>query len=215
VPLGVISVEGPFAPILQANILRLHNVYQAARLIGTRRIVFASSNHVSGCHPRRAMVHADDPPRPDGHQGLSKLCGEDLAHLHWDRHGVESVCLRIGTATDTPHDRRALSTWLSHGELLRLVLASVTAPGVGCTVAWGVPGNTRSWWRSPEAWQRLGYVPQDNAEGWANLVEPIEFAPGTPMARLQGGHFLGIGPSGRLGGDDPAAVPRGGPAGPC
>jgi uronate dehydrogenase len=195
--LGGISVEGPFAPILQTNILGLHNLYEAARQNGTRRIVFASSNHVSGCHPRGAPVHADDPPRPDGLYGLSKLFGEGLARLYWDRHGLESVCLRIGTATETPPDRRALSTWLSHGDLLRLVRAALSAHDVGCTVAYGVSANTRSWWRSPEAWQRLGYAPQDNAESWASLVEHIDFAPGTPMARLQGGSFLGIGPSGR------------------
>jgi uronate dehydrogenase len=215
--LGGISVEGPFAPILQANILGLHHLYEAARLSGTRRIVFASSNHVSGCHPRGATVHADDPPRPDGHYGLSKLFGEGLARLYWDRHGLESVCLRIGTATETPPDRRALSTWLSHGDLLRLVRAALTAPDVGCTVAYGVSANTRSWWRSPEAWQRLGYTPQDNAEGWASLVEHIDFTPGTPMARLQGGSFLGIGPSGRTGSDlaqGPNATPGTAPTAP-
>jgi uronate dehydrogenase len=215
VHLGGVSVEGPFAPILQANILGLHNLYEAARLNGTRRIVFASSNHVSGCHPRGASVHADDPPRPDGHYGLSKLFGEGLARLYWDRHGVESVCLRIGTATETPPDRRALSTWLSHRDLLRLVAAALTAPDVGCTVAYGVSANTRSWWRSPEAWQRLGYQPQDNAEDWASLVEHIDFAPGTRMALLQGGSFLGIGPVGRPDGpadaghsDGPGSAPK-------
>jgi uronate dehydrogenase len=194
VHLGGISVEGPFAPILQANILGLHNLYEAARLQGTRRIVFASSNHVSGCHERGTLLQADDPPRPDGHYGLSKLFGEGLARLYWDRHGVQSVCLRIGTATETPPDRRALSTWLSRRDLLRLVSASVTAADVDCIVAYGISRNTRRWWDSGSAWQRLGYQPQDNAEDWASLVEHIDFAPGTPMARFQGGSFLGIGP---------------------
>ncbi len=50
VHLGGVSVEGPFEPILQANIRGLHNLYESARVLGTRRIVFASSNHVTGCY---------------------------------------------------------------------------------------------------------------------------------------------------------------------
>src|SRR3954452_2952694 len=42
VHLGGISVEGPFLPIVQANIVGVWNVYEAARRHGVRRIVFAS-----------------------------------------------------------------------------------------------------------------------------------------------------------------------------
>ena len=48
VHLGGVSVEGPFEPILQANIVGTYNLYEAARKHGVKRIVFASSNHVTG-----------------------------------------------------------------------------------------------------------------------------------------------------------------------
>src|SRR5262245_41249790 len=41
VHLGGISTEAPFDPILQANILGLYNVFEAARKHGAKRIVFA------------------------------------------------------------------------------------------------------------------------------------------------------------------------------
>ena len=41
---GGVSVEGPAEPIPQADIRGLFNLYEAARLAGTRRIVVASSN---------------------------------------------------------------------------------------------------------------------------------------------------------------------------
>ena len=50
VHLGGVSVEGPFEPILQANIRGLHNLYEGARRQGVKRVVFASSNHVTGCY---------------------------------------------------------------------------------------------------------------------------------------------------------------------
>ena len=47
VHMGGVSVEGPFGPILQANIWGMYNLYEAARLNGVKRIVFASSNQVT------------------------------------------------------------------------------------------------------------------------------------------------------------------------
>lgn len=193
VHLGGVAVEGPFEPILDANIRGAHHLYEAARRHGTTRIVLASSNHVSGLWPRSAVLTEDDPPRPDGHYGLSKLFGEGLGRLYWQRHGIETVALRIGTATPLPPDRRALSTWISPGDLLRLVTAALTAPGVGFTVAWGISRNTRRWWNAEAGWSRLGYQPQDDAEEHAAGVEAIELPAGA-QTDCQGGSFLGIGP---------------------
>ena len=195
VHMGGVSYEGPWEPILQANIHGVHNLYEAARRQGVKRIVFASSNHVTGCYPRAQTIAEHDRPRPDGNYGLSKHFGEGIASLYWDRYGIESVCLRIGTATpdDRPPDRRALSTWLSHADLVRLVMASLTAPAVGFTVAFGMSANSRSFWDVREGWAKLGYAPQDDAEVFAPQVEHLQ-QPEGPMRLLQGGSFLGLGP---------------------
>ncbi|MDP2006270.1 MAG: NAD(P)-dependent oxidoreductase [Rubrivivax sp.] len=196
VHLGGVSVEGPFAPILQANIAGAAHLYEAARCNGTRRVVFASSNHVTGCYAQGEAVGVADAPRPDGHYGASKLYGEGLAALYWHRWGIESVCLRIGSATPTPVDARALATWLSLRDLVQLVRCALGAPEVGCTVAYGCSANTRRWWPDDGSWARLGYKPQDNAEDWAPQVQHL-LLPAGPQRRLQGGSFLGIGPAPR------------------
>ena len=193
VHLGGISVEGPFDPIVQANIIGLHNLYEAARRQGCKRVVFASSNHVTGCYPRSQVLTPQDPPRPDGNYGLSKLFGEGMASLYWDRYAIESVCLRIGTATPSPPDRRALSTWISLPDLARLVRCALTAPDVGFLVAYGMSRNTQAFWNTDAAWQRLGFEPQDNAEVFAPQVAHLQQAEG-PQRLLQGGSFLGMGP---------------------
>ncbi len=193
VHLGGISVEGPWEPILQANIRGLHHLYEAARRQRVKRIVFASSNHVTGCYPRSQTLTPLDPPRPDGNYGLSKLFGEGIARLYWDRFGIESVCLRIGTATPTPPDRRGLSTWLSLPDLARLVECSLGAPGVGFLVAYGMSANTRAFWDTTDAWSRLGFVPQDHAEDFAAQVEHLQ-QPEGPQRELQGGSFVCAGP---------------------
>jgi len=193
VHLGGVSVEGPWDPILQANVRGLHHLYEAARRQGVKRVVFASSNHVTGCYEQAQTIRPTDPPRPDGNYGLSKLFGEGIASLYWDRHGVETVCIRIGTALPTPPDRRALSTWLSLPDLLRLVTAALTAPQVGFLIAYGISNNTRRFYDSAAAWQRLGYQPQDNAEVHAAQVEHL-LQPEGPQRIYQGGSFMGIGP---------------------
>lgn len=197
--LGGISVEGPWQPILQANVMGSHNLYEAARRQGVPRIVQASSNHVTGCYPRSQRISPQDPPRPDGNYGLSKMFGEGLASLYWQRHGIQSVCLRIGTATPTPPDLRGLCGWLSPRDMLQLVTRALLAPDVGCLVAYGCSDNTRSWWHAQEAWQRLGYQPQDNSEAHAPAVQHLVLPPG-PQTELQGGAFVAWGPY-----DDPAA----------
>lgn len=203
VHLGGVSVERPFEEVAPANLHGVFHLYEAARRCGTRRIVFASSNHVTGCYEQGHPVDPSDPPRPDGYYGVSKLFGEGMAQLYWHRHGIESVCLRIGTATEAPPDRRGLSTWLSHRDLAALVQAALTAPDVGCLVAYGVSANPARWY-SDAGWEALGYRPQDSAAPWTEALADRVFPEGSPMARLQGGSFLALGPFDAPG-DSPAS----------
>jgi uronate dehydrogenase len=194
VHLGGMSVERPFEEVLQANIRGVFHLYEAARRQGTRRIVFASSNHVTGCYDKSQTISPQDPPRPDGYYGLSKLYGEGMASLYWDRYGIQTVCLRIGSALPQPRDHRGLHTWLSLPDLARLVRAALTAPNVGFLVAYGLSNNTRRWWDTKAAWDVLGYRPQDDSELFAAQVQHVLRPEGTPSALKQGGVFLDAGP---------------------
>jgi uronate dehydrogenase len=69
VHMGGISTDKAFAPILAANIVGVYNLYEAARIAGTRRVIFASSNHAIGFYPRSRVIDADDPLRPDSLYG--------------------------------------------------------------------------------------------------------------------------------------------------
>ena len=46
-------------PILQANIVGAYNLYEAARMHGVKRIVFASSNHVTGFYRQDEVIDAE------------------------------------------------------------------------------------------------------------------------------------------------------------
>ena len=195
VHLGGVSVEGPFEPILQANIVGVYHLYEAARKQRVRRIVFASSNHVTGFYRQDEVIDARAPMRPDGYYGVSKAFGENLAQFYFDRHGIETVSLRIGSALPEPKDRRMLATWLSFGDLERLVVASLTAPVVGHSVVYGMSDNAATWWDNRCA-GHIGYRPQDSSEPFraaAQARQPVLDAD-DPATRYQGGGFVTRGP---------------------
>ena len=191
---GGVPVEDAFEPILQANIRGVFHLYEAARHHGVRRIVFASSNHVVGAYRQDEVIDAAAPPRPDTLYGASKAFGETLSRLYFDRHGIETVCLRIGSATPAPVNRRMLATWLSHGDLARLVEASLCAQRVGHTIAFGTSANDLGWWDNRLA-RHLGYAPQDNSAAHRAAVEAQPRPdPEDAVARYQGGVFMEAGP---------------------
>ena len=195
VHLGGISTEQPFERILAANIVGVYNLYEAARKHGTRRIVFASSNHVTGFYRQDEVVAPQDPLRPDGHYGISKAYGENLSRFYFDRYGIETACLRIGSSFPEPKDRRMLATWLSYGDLERLVVACLTAPVVGHTIVYGASANATCWWDNTSA-GHLGFCPQDSSEPFRAEVEARQprLDARDPAAIFQGGAFVRTGP---------------------
>jgi uronate dehydrogenase len=195
VHLGGISTEQPFDAILQANIVGTYNLYEAARRHGVKRIVFASSNHVTGFYRQDEVVDATMPVRPDGYYGLSKAFGENLSRFYFDRYGIETVCLRIGSSFPEPKDRRMLATWLSYDDLERLVVASLTAPVAGHSIVYGMSDNTTTWWDNTPA-RHIGFRPQDSSEPYRAAKEAAQptLDRNDPAVIYQGGAFVRMGP---------------------
>ena len=195
VHLGGMSVEGPFGPILQANILGVYNLYEAARVHGVKRVVFASSNHVTGFYRQSETITADRPARPDGLYGVSKAFGEDLSRFYFDRYGIETACVRIGSSFPEPKDRRMLATWLSFDDLHRLITACLSTPVLGHTIIFGMSDNAVTWWDNAQA-RHVGYVPQDSSDVFRDAVyartSPPDLA--DPAVQFQGGAFVRTGP---------------------
>lgn len=195
VHLGGVSTEQTWEAIRDANIDGAVNLYESARRQGVRRIVFASSNHVTGFYRQDEVVSSRDPMRPDGFYGLSKAFGENLAQLYFDRHGLETVSVRIGSAFPEPKDRRMLATWMSFDDTERLFVAALTAPVVGHSVIYGFSDNATSWWDNTPA-RHVGYRPQDSSERFRREVEQRqpELDASDPAVRFQGGGFVKTGP---------------------
>ena len=195
VHMGGVSTEKTWESILGANIVGMVNLYEAARANGVKRIVFASSNHVTGFYRQDQLVSPQDPVRPDGFYGLSKAFGENLAQLYWNKHGIETVSLRIGSSYAEPKDRRMLATWMSFDDTERLIVAALSAPVVGHSILYGMSDNAMTWWDNTSA-RHIGYRPKDSSEKFRAAVEARQptIDPTQPAALHQGGAFVTQGP---------------------
>lgn len=168
--LGAIAHESDWRRILHTNIHGTYTVLEAARSAGVPRVILASSNHAVGFHPYSDGLVPDYLfPRPDTYYGMSKAANEALGSLYHDRHGINVLCVRIGSCFETPQDHRMLSMWLSPDDCARLMEALLSTSNPGFRVLWGISANTRRRLSLDEA-RVLGYQPQDDAEEYVKTL---------------------------------------------
>lgn len=189
---GAIGDEAPFDQILQSNIVGAYNVWEAAWKNNLKRVVYASSIHAVGMHPKSEFIGTDAAHRPDTFYGLAKCFAEDLGSLYWDKRGLESVCLRILSCAQV-NNARALGSWLSYDDLIHLVEQSINTPTTGFSVVYGVSANSRAPVDNTKA-SFLGYRPKDNAEQFAEkvLAEAPAADPTDAGQMCQGGPFATV-----------------------
>jgi nucleoside-diphosphate-sugar epimerase len=179
------STRTSWQDVYTNNLPATANALEAAHRVGVKRVVFASSNHVTGLyerdHPYSAIVAGEyegldpasippitssHPIRPDGPYGVGKAFGEAAGRFYADVHGLSVVCLRIGTvnAENRPRNVRERATLLTHRDLVHLVDACIRAPGeLRFAVFFGVSANTWRFWEIGDAAAAVGYRPQDDA----------------------------------------------------
>ena len=185
------GLETPWDDVLRNNIVGTYNVFEASRLAGVSRVVFASSNHVIGMYEldgapdlygvddERSYDHAAE-LRPDSLYGVSKAYGEALGRMYMERHGLRVFCLRIGAvrAHDDPttpatsplldlddegRRNRLRAVWLSRRDCAELIAACLDVEDVSWAVVYGVSANPRRFWDLRHARELLGWEPQDAA----------------------------------------------------
>jgi nucleoside-diphosphate-sugar epimerase len=167
--------NGDWQSICVNNIVGTRNVFEMAKQFHVKRVVFASSNHVTGAYegfppslytqlnPR--LITPQDPIRPDGYYGVSKATGEALARMYYELYGLESICLRLGLilkGDDPSGNAHYQSIWLSHRDLVQLVKRSLLAD-VKFAIYYGVSNNQKRFWDISNAIEEIGYKPEDGA----------------------------------------------------
>jgi len=192
VHLGGQPREAAWEIVHAANIAGAYNLFEAARLEGVKRVVFASSNHAMGFYPRAQTIPVDVTVRPDSRYGLSKAFGEALGSLYAYKYDLGVMSIRIGNVAVEPvNDLRQIAIWVSPRDLCQLIRIGLERPGIRHEIVFGASDNERCWWDNSAAYA-LGYKPEDKSEPFAAGVASDGLT-GDPKADLnQGGAFCTV-----------------------
>ena len=174
----------PWEGQLAGNVVGAYNVYEAARLAGVKRVVFASSgNAIRGYESvppysdiaagRYDQVPADIPMItheqvwPLEIYGVAKVWGEVLGHHFSDAHGISIICVRIGRVSraNKPETVRDNAVYLSHRDISQMLQRCIDAPdSVKYDIFFAVSNNRWGYRDISHSRDVLGYEPQDSAE---------------------------------------------------
>lgn len=147
------------------NFEATQNVYDAARLVGVRRVIVASSVHAhrfkDGDPDSPPTLHPADLTVPANPYGAHKRFMEDLGSFHASTGTIEVVCIRFGTVCrdgeQPPSDET--SVWLSNRDCVSLVQTCVDAPRVPnyYCIVYGVSDNygRQQFTKNPFDWRPL------------------------------------------------------------
>jgi uronate dehydrogenase len=186
VHLAGIAQEDAWPVIRDVNIEGTYNVLEAARMAGVPRVIFASSHHAVGFTTLGDYVPIDSELRPTGIYGVSKIFGEALGRLYALKFKMSVICLRIAAFQPQPHDHRQLLLWISHRDMAQLTIRSIDAADISFLTVFGVSGNARNPY-DRAGWEKLGYVPQDDAERFLGTAPDLMGRATLPSDRFHGG----------------------------
>jgi UDP-glucuronate 4-epimerase len=90
----MVARDNPFL-ICETNILGTAHVFELARLVKARRVIFCSSISAYGHQEVDAVVTEDTPMRGRTTYGASKIAGEAILQAYAEEHGVDGIALRF------------------------------------------------------------------------------------------------------------------------
>ncbi len=158
-------VDAEWESVLKNNIIGTRNIYECAKKYDVKKVIFASSNHVTGMYEDSHIITINDPVRPDSDYGSSKAFGEIIVRQYFDLYGIKSICFRIGWVLrddDPTISDIAMKMWLSHRDLVELIRRSILSD-IKFGIYYGVSNNRDRFCDISNAEKELGYKPKDDA----------------------------------------------------
>jgi nucleoside-diphosphate-sugar epimerase len=170
--------------VLQNNVVGAYHVFEASRLAGVKRVIYASSVQVSfgyavdepfgsilqgkleNVPAEIPIVTHSMPTRPLNLYAASKVMGEALAHVYAYKYGISCLVLRIGwvVAEDRPRGPSG-SDWCSWRDICQLVQRCIDAPeSLKFDIFYGLSDNRYRFLDIEHAREVLGYMSEDRAE---------------------------------------------------
>ena len=176
------NADATWESLRKNNIEGTFNVFEAAKQSGVRRIIYASSIHVSfgyyfNIEPYKSIsegryeqvpdsfkrITTSDPTWPFFPYGASKIFGESLARMHSSQSGMSCICLRLGgvqSMDDFPQP--IVPNACSRSDVSHLIELCIQAPyTLRFEIFYGLSNSDYRWVDIENAAEVLGYVPED------------------------------------------------------
>jgi nucleoside-diphosphate-sugar epimerase len=176
--------DAPWESILANNIVGAYNVFEACRLAGVKRLVYASTlqifmGYMAGA-PVEALGRGEAPelppggmpvftheslPRPLNYYGTSKIWGESMAFMYAHLHDMSCIVLRVGmveAVEPPPAYPFGVFGWCSQRDIAQLGELCVAAPDpLRFDIFHGLSDNAYNFADIQHARDVLGYAPLD------------------------------------------------------
>jgi nucleoside-diphosphate-sugar epimerase len=177
--------DAPWESILANNIIGSYNVFEACRLAGVKRLVYASTlqvfmgHRVGAAAPlgdgRPPAPQPGDPPfthtsllKPMNFYGTSKIWGESMAFMYAHRYDMSCLVLRVGMVEaeePPPALPFGMFAWCSQRDIAQIAELCVSAPdSLRFDIFHGLSDNTHNFADIQHAREVLGYEPQDGLQ---------------------------------------------------
>lgn len=152
--------------IMDTNIRGTYNIFESARINNVPRIVFASTNHVTGYYEKEGQISRPEAPvRPDSMYGVSKAFGEALGRYYHEAYGMSVYCIRIANFPNTDQPNReyepGMNRWLSSRDMAELTACCLEAPHPQFGIFYAVSRGGELKFDLSNARELVGWVPQD------------------------------------------------------
>jgi uronate dehydrogenase len=179
VHLAACTTDAPWPEQVKLSIEGSISLFDAAREAGVKRVVYASSHHVVGLHPRAPngpCLGTAVQVRPDSRYAVGKAFGESIGAMYAGKYGMQVLAIRIGNVNTRPIDRRRMGNWLSWRDLGQLVALGIEHPDLVFSVVYGISDSTGRHYDNAAA-HTLGYRPQDGTAAAAFEAQVLQEDP--------------------------------------
>jgi UDP-glucose 4-epimerase len=163
--LATVNYQFPWEKQINANLLGMQHVFEAAKKAGCKRVVVFSSVQAVWGHPHRPICETDA-PYPTNFYGVCKAYTEALARMHSHDGSLSVICVRLG-AVLTHNDHRLgskdpnLQFSITPTDLCQLVRCCLQTSAHFALVH-GVSGQQPAFLSLTETTRQIGYLPQDD-----------------------------------------------------
>lgn len=125
--------KNDFEALKQTYVQGIYNIFEVARTLNIRKVVYASTIHVCGLLEKDGLslsgrnITENDYPKPDGIYGAMKLFGESIARIYALNFQMKVICLRFGAVNPKNIIYKALKRQkiilLHHEDLITIMQA--------------------------------------------------------------------------------------------